>query len=161
MSFVGQRFGRLTVIGPSSRKGYVTCKCDCGNTHDVRSHNLKNTYSCGCYKKELARINWANVGRRNLARRIEVNKRYDTNIYSIMSNKLPRNNTSGCRGVYFDASRGKYRAVIALHKKRHYLGDYAELKDAIKARKRAEEQMYSPIIEAAKEDFEMRKAVAL
>lgn len=50
----GQRFGRLTVVGDSgNRKGGQVCwicKCDCGNTTEVRTGNLKsgNTAGCGC-----------------------------------------------------------------------------------------------------------------
>lgn len=50
----GQRFGRLTVVGPSPERynGAVKwiCKCDCGNTSFVTAGNLKRggTKSCGC-----------------------------------------------------------------------------------------------------------------
>lgn len=52
----GKRFGKLTVISRSKRKGtqhFWTCLCDCGNIVDVRSHQLMKgvTKSCGCLRK--------------------------------------------------------------------------------------------------------------
>ena len=62
-NLTGNRYGRLTVIGLSSRKSgrksYWVCRCDCGNEIAVRSDMLKNgnTRSCGCLKKEQDKIN--------------------------------------------------------------------------------------------------------
>lgn len=52
----GKRFGKLTVVSRSKRKGtqhFWTCLCDCGNIVDVRSHQLMKgvTKSCGCLRK--------------------------------------------------------------------------------------------------------------
>lgn len=50
----GQRFGRLTVLGPVGRtKGRAIvwlCRCDCGNEIEVVGRSLRsgNTRSCGC-----------------------------------------------------------------------------------------------------------------
>lgn len=58
---IGQRFGRLVVIGDGriTRTGHVTyrCKCDCGVTSDVWPHHLKSgaTRSCGCLRSEHMR----------------------------------------------------------------------------------------------------------
>lgn len=51
----GERFGRLTPIKYIGKSKW-TCKCDCGNTIDVFTQNLKrgNTRSCGCLNKQLA-----------------------------------------------------------------------------------------------------------
>lgn len=55
----GQRFGRLTVLKQSPNKNnhgsrQWICKCDCGNTKTVRTHDLlyKGTRSCGCLRRE-------------------------------------------------------------------------------------------------------------
>ena len=54
---VGQRFGKLTVIGVSYEKNYRhywECICDCGNTRVVEGSYLKtkkDTISCGCSNK--------------------------------------------------------------------------------------------------------------
>lgn len=56
-----KRFGRLTVskyLGKTHDKKTQVweCLCDCGNTTNVRSGNLRNGHakSCGCYKKEVS-----------------------------------------------------------------------------------------------------------
>ena len=51
--WVGKRFGSLTVLSYARKeKGFHIwhCKCDCGNTVDVRQSNLQSgtTTSCGC-----------------------------------------------------------------------------------------------------------------
>ena len=57
VDLIGQRFGRLTVVGFAgfrNRTGVWNCKCDCGNTVEVRTGDLKsgNTKSCGCLREE-------------------------------------------------------------------------------------------------------------
>lgn len=57
-NLIGKKFGRLIVLGLSSkksgRKSYWVCQCSCGNKAVVRSDSLKNgsVMSCGCLKKE-------------------------------------------------------------------------------------------------------------
>ena len=57
---VGQRFGKLTVIGreENSKHGNARwlCLCDCGNKKIIAAGNLRSghTQSCGCYRKELS-----------------------------------------------------------------------------------------------------------
>lgn len=60
----GARFGRLTVkelaARGSAKEGrrdrVYLCVCDCGNSTEVRSGNLRSgsTKSCGCYRKDSA-----------------------------------------------------------------------------------------------------------
>lgn len=57
---IGQRFGRLVVIGRTGSIGRnVTwlCQCDCGNQKPIRQCCLKRgtTQSCGCLQKELVK----------------------------------------------------------------------------------------------------------
>jgi len=42
---------------------YWLCKCDCGNTYEVSSSNLKNgtTRSCGCIKSSIGEDNIRNI----------------------------------------------------------------------------------------------------
>ena len=61
---IGERFGRLTVIAVARhdpRRGayFMTCRCDCGETRDVREDCLTtgNTRSCGCLQPETAKAN--------------------------------------------------------------------------------------------------------
>lgn len=61
--FIGERFGRLVVIGEvpieerNCKPRLLICQCDCGNVTNVRACNLisGNTTSCGCFAKENAR----------------------------------------------------------------------------------------------------------
>lgn len=60
IDITGQRFGRLTaleVAGVDSRGEKIWhCVCDCGNTKNALSSNLRKglTQSCGCLQKERA-----------------------------------------------------------------------------------------------------------
>lgn len=54
INLLGQKFGKLTVIGLSEKKRstgakYWICKCDCSKIVTIRGDNLgKHTFSCGC-----------------------------------------------------------------------------------------------------------------
>ncbi|MBU8739743.1 hypothetical protein [Bacillus licheniformis] len=52
---------------------------------------------------------------------------------------VPSNNTSGQRGVYWNGRLNKWEARIDVNKKTKYLGYFRNKKDAINARKSAEE----------------------
>ena len=58
-SLIGNRYGRLTVIGVSektrNRLSLWECKCDCGNIVLVDKNKLKtgHTSSCGCLRKDM------------------------------------------------------------------------------------------------------------
>jgi len=54
---MGNRYGKLTVIGPAPPKGkgaWWLCQCDCGNTTVASGGNLRNgnNRSCGCLRRE-------------------------------------------------------------------------------------------------------------
>lgn len=60
--WIGQKFGRLTVVSASylpsgeNHAWYWNCKCDCGKmVYGIRPRNLKNgnTKSCGCLQDEI------------------------------------------------------------------------------------------------------------
>lgn len=64
--YTGQKFGRLLVLGRNQECGdkkhiYWNCLCDCGNICIKRSDTFKTVLvpSCGCYKKEHTREQWA------------------------------------------------------------------------------------------------------
>ena len=58
IDLLGQRFGRLTVIGrmPNNKQNQAVwkCLCDCGNETIVESGHLRSghTNSCGCYGRD-------------------------------------------------------------------------------------------------------------
>lgn len=60
IDLTGMRFGRLTVLNKTNRRGssgcvYWKCKCDCGNEIETTSTLLKSgqSKSCGCMAKEI------------------------------------------------------------------------------------------------------------
>jgi hypothetical protein len=79
----GKKIGRLTVINKSyikRKQQFWLCKCDCGNTIDVRTSGLINktrpTKSCGCIRLEKIykgtkniSMGWYNSLKRNAAAR--------------------------------------------------------------------------------------------
>jgi len=135
--YVGKTFGRLTVLeyagtakelGRVGSMNYWKCRCSCGNITIVGQTELQNkdSQSCGCLQKELAK---------------EALKLVDGTSVSILeaTRKGPRkNNKSGHAGVFQEKS-GKWQAYISFKKKRYWLGRYANKEDAIKARVVAEE----------------------
>ena len=61
IDLTGKKFGKLTVVKRAKSKKNCTfavwlCSCDCGNTCEVRSPDLRsgNTTSCGCIKRRLS-----------------------------------------------------------------------------------------------------------
>lgn len=59
IDLTGQKFGRLTVLYKSFKKGnnwFWHCICDCGNEKDIDGRNLRGGHSrsCGCLSKELS-----------------------------------------------------------------------------------------------------------
>lgn len=132
----GQRFGRLTALYPTKArdsKGSVIwhCRCACGNEVDAAYNSLAyaNQVSCGCRKKE-----------HDQALPGYLNHIDGTSMEMLASKKVPANNTTGTKGVYF--IKGKYVAKIVFQKKAYYLGTYDEIGDAIAARQEAEETVF-------------------
>lgn len=57
-NLIGNKYGRLTVIGPSEMRGkhrYWLCRCRCRTEKYICASNLysKKTQSCGCLNKEM------------------------------------------------------------------------------------------------------------
>lgn len=220
----GQVFGRLTVV--SLGTPYVSpkgtkyrrwlCKCECGNTTEVRPYALKqgSTTSCGCVHKEVSAKNatthglgtsgylyraWCEMKQRcynpnksncehyktkgiivsplwindyqafhnyveaNLGERpegysldrINNNGNYEPGNIRWASKatqrqnqsdhkKLPKNNSSGTKGVYYRASKDRYE-VYFNHSKtdKEYLGSSKSYEEAVAIRKEAEDKYYS------------------
>lgn len=136
----GQRFGMLTALVPTNGRtggGSVVwhCRCDCGKETDVPYNDLvhANQRSCGCRKR---------------AHEQELGKYLThvdgTCIDSLKSKRIPSNNTTGVKGVYY--TRGKYLAKIVFQKKQFALGTYDNLEDAAKARKLAEKTLSEEVV---------------
>jgi len=128
----GRRFHRLTAMYPTENrdaKGSVIwhCKCECGNEVDVPYNSLVycSMKSCGCQKKE-----------NDLKLQENLTHVDGTSIDHIRSQTIPSSNTTGYRGVYL--IRGKYVAKMVFQQKQYHLGTYAQIEDAMKARRQAE-----------------------
>lgn len=141
----GQRFGRLTAVKPTELRhgsGSVVweCTCDCGNTALYTVNQLRhgNVNSCGCLYLET-RKEWSG-NRKDLTD--------STSISGLLSAKYPRkDNTSGVTGVYLNRKSGKWIAYLSCQQKRYYLGVYDKKQDAIKSRRRAEQEFHDSLIE--------------
>lgn len=135
----GQVFGKLTVLEPAEWKNGISCwrcRCECGNEAVVRYTNLisGHTKSCGCLQKTIYLENLRLIDGTSVAL-LEMSKKR-----TIISN------TSGYNGVYQNRKSGKWVAQITFKGKTYYLGSFAKLEDAVKARKRGEE-MYDDFLE--------------
>lgn len=135
----GQQFEMLTALFPirnrkDSRSVIWHCRCDCGNEVDVPYNNLVycNMKSCGCRKKAHDK----KLG--SFLTHID-----GTSMDMIKSKKVPADNTTGYRGVYF--IKGKYVAKIVFQKKAYYLGTYESIEQAAEARKEAEELLFDGV----------------
>lgn len=148
---------RLTIIGKDiHRPGYVICQCECGRVKSIRKSNLINktspTLSCGCLQKEVMRTRGEAVIAQNSKRSIEQNIKYRTNLQVIRSEKPPKNNTSGVKGVTWDKETHKWYAYISIHRRRISLGRFKDFDEAVKARKTAEDEYFRPILEEVARD---------
>ena len=125
----GETFGYLTALEPTEKRfhgGVVwKCQCKCGRICEVPYNNLVtgNTRSCGCKKREKSQPPLHYVDQ--------------TCIEMINHPILRKDNTSGCTGV-IRLPDGRWKAEITFRKKRHRLGVFKNIEDAIKERKKAE-----------------------
>ena len=134
LDLTGQRFGRITVLRPAENIGGRTawvCRCDCGQEAVIRTNNLRRgrTKSCGCAGgPQHARQGLTYVD--------------GTCVEILQSKTVQKNNTSGVPGVTWVVRDRQWRATIRFKGERHYLGEYRNFEDAVKARKRAEEDLF-------------------
>ena len=87
MNYIGQKFGRLTVVETQKTQKGIRCKCvcECGNIHHASINSLRsgNVKSCGCLAHE-----WSRSGN---ARRKHDGK--GTRLYQIWKSMRERCNT--------------------------------------------------------------------
>lgn len=144
LDLTGQRFGKLTALEPAENIGSRTawlCRCDCGQKLAITTRQLRAGLrtSCGCDKPEHDGTPGA-LGRASLT--------YvdGTCVEMIRTRPVRRNNTSGVPGVEWVATKQRWRATICFKGKRRYLGSYENFEDAVKARKRAEEDVFDTFL---------------
>lgn len=136
LDLTGQRFGRLTVLEPAENIGAMTawlCRCDCGKELAVMTAHLRSGQtSCGC-KPKVTLVD-------------------GTCVELLRSKTIRSNNTSGVTGVEWVPRANKWKAVIFFKGRRYYLGCYEKFEDAVKARKRGEEEYHDKFLEEFAEE---------
>nr|WP_325186052.1 hypothetical protein [uncultured Oscillibacter sp.] len=140
LDLTGQRYGKLTVLGPVENMGGRTawlCRCDCGRETAVLTRRLRSghTRSCGCLAAGRAE---------GLPGLTYVD---GTCVEMLAAKTVRRNNTSGVPGVDWLSAKQRWRATICFQGRRRYLGSYARFEDAVKARRRAEKELIEPFLE--------------
>lgn len=152
--YIGNKFGRLTVIkrvNDVGRSKYL-CKCDCGNEVVVSVKSLgSRRFSCGCLQDETSRKKLEKIPKEAFEKYSE-NFVEGTNLTNL-TQKLSKNNKTGVKGV-FKGKNGRYYASIMIARKRIHLGVYDTLGEAEDARKEGEEKYFKPIIDKYKDRLE-------
>ena len=140
LDLTGQKYGHLTVLQPAENIDGRTawlCRCDCGRETVVKTNRLRcgHTKSCGCKNGP--------GGPRTALGLTYID---GTCVEMLQARTVRRNNTSGVPGVDWRSSKQCWRAMICFKGKRYYLGSYKNFDDAVKARKRAEEELFDPFL---------------
>jgi len=144
----GQRFGKLTAIERSEKyveypdrgKKYLwKCICDCGEIVYRLPEKLRENIKSACEKCATENAVTAMVQNAGFVEGTQIKK--------IASTKPLATSKSGVRGVFFNNRTGKWRAMLKFQGVNHYLGEYRDIADAIKARGRAEEEYFAPVLE--------------
>lgn len=137
IDLTGQRFGRLTVIRKAESRGsnaWWECVCDCGNTHTVRSTELRTgaSRSCGCLKgSHLKDLTGQRFGKLTVISRAETKKdrkarwlcRCDCGNETIVigrSLRVGMTQSCGCKSIERCAAMGKANATHGLSRTRLY-----------------------------------------
>ena len=142
----GQRIGKLTVIGRSDKYGsrgkrqtqLWECVCECGAITYKATDTLTNpdiSMCQSCASKYAITKARENLGFEERTQITKIKNRVETS-----------ENLSGIRGVYMDRKTGKYRARLKFQGKQYDLGSYTHLEDAIKARRRGEEEIFDAFL---------------
>ena len=131
----GRRFDHIIALYPTDKRENNSvvwhCLCDCGNEKDITYNKLMwcHVKSCGC------------MGRERMKRLNTYLTHVDgTSVDAIRSKKIPTNNTTGVKGVYF--VKGKYMAKIVFQERQYYLGKFDSIEDAAMVRKEAENELF-------------------
>lgn len=142
MDLTGQRFGRLTALGPVQEAdrtvSYWRCRCDCGKEVICHKENLRAgiTRSCGCLLEEQRK--------KNMEKAIHIVD--GTCVEKIASRRTASNNTSGHRGVY-RRGEARWSAAIGFKGKLYNLGSFRSFEEAVNARLEAEKRYYDTFLE--------------
>ena len=150
LDITGKRFGMLVAIEPTKgrRDNSVIwkCKCDCGNVTYVSSGNIVGgkVKSCGCLQKEknIEKLNEIRNDTAIQEKRKSSLGYHDGTMEKMLSDKPTNANKTGVRGVTYNNTTGKYRAMIRYKRKLYHIGCFDSLKEAKEARKIAEKEIW-------------------
>ena len=78
--------------------------------------------------------------------------RVEGTLKSALKSKLHTGNKSGVKGVMWDENKNRWKAYIGFQGRQISLGSYNNFEDAVKARRRGEEQYHNSILEDNKND---------
>lgn len=73
------------------------------------------------------------------------NVRWATHLEQMHNQRVSYKNKTGANGVYYDKRYKTYRASIGSGNKKHHLGSYKKLSDAIEARKAGEKKYHGSV----------------
>lgn len=142
----GLRFGKLTALERSERyvvlnnrkKFLWRCVCDCGEVVYRLPEKLQENVHHACDKC---------AGQFAVSAMLE-NAGFveGTQLTKIASSKPGVHSKSGVKGVFFNNRSQKWRAMLRFKGVNHYLGEYKDINEAIRARKLGEEKYFVPFL---------------
>ena len=142
----GKRFGRLLALEftgkPEGNSTIWKFRCDCGNEIEARLSSVKYSgkRSCGCLERETKE-------KQAISMQEKVIRVDGTCINSLKSDAMFRNNTSGYRGVTWQANMKKYQAKITFKGKYYHLGTFDDPAEASKAYQAARQNLHKAYLE--------------
>lgn len=145
-NLIGQRFGELTVIkkveNVNHHSGWL-CQCSCGKQTIAPTHKLRGgqIVSCGHLKADVEytglRRGYQNKKKNGVATFLLDDKR-----------KIRNDNKSGVTGIKLKELKNgdvHYIAQITIKGKRHHLGTFSTLKEAVEAHKEFKDAFFNSL----------------
>ncbi len=146
-NLAGQTIGKLYIIGPSDKRGsrgkrtvpLWECRCECGEICYKATDTLTNPDESMCAKC-ADKVHTAKA-------RANAGFTEGTQVSKLKSTKPSRASTSGVRGVSYHKRDKLWHAQIGFKGQKISLGYYHTMSEAVKARQRAEEELYGTFLE--------------
>ncbi len=147
LNLTGQTFGKLTVLGLSDKRGprgkrtvpLWECKCECGEICYKTTDTLRNEEESMCAKCAAKRD--------PVYARAAAGFTDGTQISKLKSTKPSKASKTGVRGVSYIERDDLWRAHIGFKGQKIKLGYFHNFTDAVKARRRAEEEYYGRFLQ--------------
>ena len=142
-------FVRYDTTSSGSKCAIWLWQCDCGKTIEANATIVRSgrRTSCGC-KANAARVVNAKEAPQKSGKLVE-----NTYLPRLKLNNIPKNNTSGYRGVYFNTRQQKWVAQIYFKGKLIVLGAFSDPRTASEAYQIAKQELHGGML--AKYGMEM------